>query len=77
MVSRSSSHHESDATLCIEYKKRKAPPKGFEDVSNHRGNEEFSTGADTDVTQLADLKALLSSIDPIILKQLLVEILKE
>ena len=66
-----------DATLCIEYKKRKAPHKGFEDVSNHRGNEEFSTGADTDVTQLADLKALLSSIDPIILKQLLVEILKE
>ena len=66
-----------DATLCIEYKKRKAPPKGFEDVSNHRGNAEFSTGADTDVTQLADLKALLSSIDPIILKQLLVEILKE
>ena len=43
------------------------PPKGFEDVSNHRGNEEFSTGADTNVIQLADLKALLSSIDPIIL----------
>ena len=77
MVSRSPSHHESDATLCIEYKKRKAPPKGFEDVSYHRGNEEFSTGADTNVTQLADLKALLSSLDPIILKQLLVEILQE
>ena len=53
-----------DATLCIEYKKRKAPPKGFEDVSNHRGNEEFSTGADTNVTQLENLKALLSSLDP-------------
>ena len=53
-----------DATLCIEYKKRKAPPKGFEDVSNHRGNAEFSTGADTDVTQLADLKALLHPLTP-------------
>ena len=53
------------------------PPKGFEDASNCSGNEEFSTRADTNVTQLADLKDLLSSLDPTILKQLLVEILKE
>ena len=50
------------------------PPKGFEDASNCSGNEEFSTSADTNVTQLEDLKALLSSLDPEELKQLLNQI---
>ena len=55
----------------------RVPPKGFEDASNCSGNEEFSTSADTNVTQLEDLKALLSSLDPDLLKKLLVEILEE
>ena len=50
-----------DATLCIEYKKRKAPPKGFEDVSNCSGNEEFSTGAGTNVTQPSGAESCLEN----------------
>ena len=55
----------------------RVPPKGFEDASNCSGNEVFSASADTNVTQLENLKALLSSLDPDLLQKLLIEILKE
>ena len=53
------------------------PPLGERKYSDTAVINADSQVAGANMVQLEHLKALLSSIDPIILKQLLVEILKE
>ena len=65
------------ALLCNLLQTSQVPPLGERKCSDTAVINADSQVAGANMVQLEHLKALLSSLDPIILKQLLVEILKE